>query len=48
MNFDIPTLSVATSADGHNYTARVEWSDCQIASNCDPHFASNNDPLVGL
>jgi len=20
---------------------------CQIASNCDPHFASNNDPLVG-
>ena len=19
--------------------------ECQIASNCDPHFASNNDPL---
>lgn len=23
-------------------------SACQIASNCDPHFASNNDPLIGL
>ena len=46
---DFPIAAMArvlgVSESGYHAWRIRPPSACQIASNCDPHFASNNDPL---